>query len=88
MNRMMVSLGLLLLLGACSTPGAVNTGTVMELTSRRICISVAAPGGLDRKCFRIGDDTDLEDGVERGDAVEIRFDKGEALSVEAIPPPE
>lgn len=84
-----MTLGLLLLpFWACGSDGALNTGTVMELRPERMCISVQAPGGLDKKCFRLDDATELGDGVDRGDFVEVRFVHGEALSVKAIQSPE
>jgi hypothetical protein len=59
----------------------VESGVVMKLDQRQVCISREVLGGRNVGCWRVDENTDIGAGVTRGDLVTVRHRGDLALSV-------
>jgi len=63
-------------------------GMVTRLTERRVCVEPHDPNSGKDRCYKLGDDTEIESTIEKGDIVSVRSIDGRVVSVQGFPPPE
>lgn len=73
----------IIVVAGCSPSGIVNSGRLVRLDSREICIE--EPDG-NRKCFPTDEETVIPAGIEVGDLVSVRVVGGRAKEVEIATP--
>jgi len=68
--------------------GVVGDGPVAEITDERVCLRYPEPPPsrrMETRCYRVPEDAEVENSIEKGDVVRVRRIDGRVVSVQAFP---